>query len=173
MKAVFEALATYKAKVDESVLGIVEALGDDKALAPTGAFFPTVFDELKHLYGSDINWIKRLKLAFPGSATLASSRFAGYDAAALKDMGGADRARLFADMRAIDLDIRAFVAELDEAALAKSVTYTNYKGQVETHELWKVLLQWFNHGTHHRGAISCQLDSLGVENDYSSVLAKI
>ena len=173
MKEIFDALAKYKAAVDESVIGIAEKLGEDKLLAPTGAFFPTVYDQLKHLFGSDVNWVKRLKAAFPKSPALASSRFADFDLEALKALPGKDRGTLFADMREIDRDARAFVDELDEAALAAQVTYKNYKGQVETHELWKVLLQWFNHGTHHRGAISGQLDSLGIENDYSSLIAKI
>jgi uncharacterized damage-inducible protein DinB len=76
-------------------------------------------------------------------------------------------------MREIDGDVRAFVAELDEEALAAPITYKNYSGKDETHELWKVLLQWFNHGVHHRGTVSGQLDALGAENDYSSLLPKI
>ena len=173
MKEVFEALVKYKVNVDESLLGIVEKLGEDKLLARSDAYFPTVFDQLKHLFSSDINWIKRLRGAFPHSAALAKCRFADYDQEALKALSGKDRSRLFADMRELDRDAAAFVAELDEVALKSTVTYTNYKGQSETHELWKLLLQWFNHGSHHRGSISGQLDVLGVENDYSSLLARI
>lgn len=173
MKEIFEALATYKMKVDESVLAIVEKLGEDKVLAPSGAYFPTVYDQLKHIFGSDVNWIKRLKTAFPKSAVLAKSRFADYDLEALKARPIGDRSRTFADMREIDRDVRAFVAERGEADFAVPVAYKNYKGQAETHELWMILLQWFNHGVHHRGTISGQLDALGVENDYSSLLSKI
>jgi uncharacterized damage-inducible protein DinB len=173
VKEIFEALATYKMKVDESVLAIVEKLGEDKILAPSGAFFPTVYDQLKHIFGSDVNWVKRMKTVLPKSAVLAKSRFADYDLEALKARPIGDRSRTFADMREIDRDVRAFVAERGEADFAVPVSYKNYKGEAETHELWKVLLQWFNHGVHHRGTISGQLDALGVENDYSSLLSKI
>jgi uncharacterized damage-inducible protein DinB len=173
VKEIFEALAMYKMKVDESVLDIVEKLGEDKVFAPSGAYFPTVYDQLKHIFGSDVNWMKRLKPAFPKSAVLARSRFADYDLEALKALPKGDRGRFFADMRELDRDIRALVAELDDKDFATTVTYKNYKGQAETHELWKLLLQWFNHGVHHRGTISGQLDALGVENDYSSLLSKI
>jgi len=61
VKEIFEALATYKMKVDESVLAAVEKLGEDKLLAPSGAYFPTVYAQLKHIFGSDVNWIRRLK----------------------------------------------------------------------------------------------------------------
>jgi uncharacterized damage-inducible protein DinB len=39
--------------------------------------------------------------------------------------------------------------------------------------LWQLLMQWFNHHTHHRGQVSVQLDALGIENDYSGLLDKI
>ncbi|MGO8692646.1 MAG: DinB family protein [Rectinemataceae bacterium] len=173
MKEILEALAKYKRNVDESLLGTVEKLGEDKLLAATGTFFPNVFAQLKHIFGSDINWIKRLKAAFPKSAALAGSRFADYDADSLKTLPAGDRARVFAGIRELDRDVAAFVAELDDKSLASAVTYKNYQGQNETHELWKVLIHWFNHGVHHRGTISGQLDSLGVENDYSALLPKI
>jgi uncharacterized damage-inducible protein DinB len=173
MKEVLEALAKYKQGVDEALLVILEKAGERQLSAKTGSFFPTIFDELKHLFGSDVNWIKRLKLALPHNAALARSRFAAYDSDILKALEAKDRVAFFADLRAIDAEIRAIVSELEPDELAKAVTYVNYKGETQTFELWKVLLQWFNHGTHHRGAISCQLDGLGVENDYSSLLAKI
>jgi uncharacterized damage-inducible protein DinB len=173
VKEVFEALAKYKMKVDESVLAIVENLGEDKLLAPTGAFFPTVYDQLKHLFGADVNWIKRFKLAFPKNAPISRCRFADFDAGTLKSLSAGDRGKLFADMRELDRDVFAFIGALDEAAFSSIISYKNYKGQEETHELWKALLQWFNHGTHHRGTISGQLDALGVENDFSSLLSKI
>jgi len=169
----FVALVTYKKSVDESVLAIAEKLGEDKLLAPSGAYFPSVYAQLKHIFGADVNWIKRLKTAFPKSATLAKSRFASYDLEALKDLPIAERAVFFADMRELDRDIAAFVAELDEKALDAIVAYKGYTGKEESHELWKILLHWFNQGVHHRGSISGQLDALGIENDYSGLLAKI
>ena len=173
MKEVFEALATYKIKADESVIAIAEKLGEDKLLAASGAYFPTVYAQLKHIFGSDVNWIKRLKACFPGSVALKASRFADYDLEGLKALPIGERAKFFADQRGIDRDIAAFVAELDDAALAGTVKYKGYTGQDETHELWKSLLHWFNHGVHHRGTVSGQLDALGVENDYSGMLQKI
>lgn len=173
MNEVFEALAKYKQGVDESIMAITGKLDESRLAASTGTFFPSVYDQLKHLFGSDVNWIKRLKAAFPKSEALALSRFVDFDNESLKALAPKDASRLFADMREMDRTIRLFVAELDEAALARLVTYTNYRGQSETHPLWQILLQWFNHGTHHRGTISGQLDILGVENDYSSLLAKL
>ena len=173
MREVFEALAKYKQNVDESIIGITEKLDPSKLVAPMGTFFPSVYDQLKHLFGSDVNWIKRLKPAFPESKALGSSRFADFDNDSLKALDAKDAKNLFANMIELDATVRAFVSELDEVGFAKIVAYKNYKGQSESHPLWQVLLQWFNHGTHHRGTISGQLDILGVDNDYSSLIAKI
>lgn len=173
MKEIISALARYKAKVDDALLDIVEKLGEDKMLAPSGAYFPTIYDQLKHLFGSDVNWVKRFKAAFPRSAALANSRFADFDLQTLKAPYAEMGRQVFADMREIDRDLLAFVAELDAAAFVTTIAYKNYKGLDESHELWKVLLQWLNHGVHHRGTISGQLDALGIENDYSSLLSKI
>jgi len=109
----------------------------------------------------------------PNNATLAKSRFLSYDSAALKALSVSQRAQLFADMREIDREAYAFVSGLSAEDFSTPVTYKNYQGQDETHELWKLLLHWFNHGVHHRGTISGQLDSLGVENDYSGLLQRI
>ncbi len=173
MKEILSALARYKMNVDESLLGILGKLGEDKMLAPTGAFYPTIYDVLKHLFNSDVNWIKRLKAAFPRSPTLAACRYADFDPQLLKASFAEGGARLYADIRELDRAVVALVAELGEAELAGPFSYKNYRGESESHELWKVFLQWFNHGTHHRGAISAELDALGIENDYSAVLPRI
>jgi Uncharacterized protein conserved in bacteria len=173
MKEVLMALATYKTKVDEELLAIVEKMEAEKLERPLGTYFPTVLAQLKHIFGSDVNWIKRLGAAFPASGAFAGSRFASFDLESLKVIGAKEAGRLFADMRELDELALSFVRSLDEEALRVPVTYRNYRGQEETHELWKALLQWFNHGVHHRGTISGQLDILGVENDFSSLLAKI
>lgn len=173
MREVFEALAKYKMNVDESVIAIVEKLDEGKLASQTGTYFPSVLDQLKHLFSSDVNWIKRLSAAFPKSAALSASRFIDFDNDSLKSLSAKDAKTLFANMRELDATVRAFVAESDEGSLEQNVSYKNYKGQAESHPLWQVLLQWFNHGTHHRGTIAGQLDILGVENDYSSLIAKI
>lgn len=173
MKEVMVALAKYKQAVDQSLLEILEKLGEDKIGAATGTFFPSIYAQLKHVFGADVNYFCRFKPAFPKSSILAKSRFLDYDLEALKILPVSERKRLFADIREMDRDVHVLVSELAPADFSMPVTYKNYQGQTETHELWKLLLHWFNHGTHHRGTISGQLDILGVENDYSGLLQKI
>ncbi len=60
-----------------------------------------------------------------------------------------------------------------KTTLNSVINYKNYKGDDVEKEVWKILLQWFNHQTHHRGQISVLLDMIGENNDYSSLLARI
>ena len=173
MKEVFLALANYKAKVDDTLLKILEGLGEDKLMAPTGAYYPTILAELKHLLASDANWFKRLKGALPGNAVLEASRFADYDQEALKALSFPERSRIFADLRELDREVVALVAGLSESSFTQTVSYPFRQGKTDTRELWQALMQWSNHGTHHRGGISGHLDAMGVENDYSSFLATL
>jgi len=51
-----------------------------------------------------------------------------------------------------------FVDELEGSKLSSVIKYKNYKGEDQEQELWKTLLHWFNHQTHHRGQVSVLLD---------------
>jgi uncharacterized damage-inducible protein DinB len=57
--------------------------------------------------------------------------------------------------------MRAFLATLHEADLAREITYTNLKGQRLTLPLGPLLLQVVNHGTQHRSEVALVLTALG------------
>jgi len=66
-----------------------------------------------------------------------------------------------------------FINELAENQLHSTIKYKNYKGENIEKELWKTLLHWFNHQTHHRGQVSVLLDLLGIDHDYSGLVSRI
>jgi uncharacterized damage-inducible protein DinB len=84
-----------------------------------------------------------------------------------------DYTTLFQHRKQVDEVILQFIDEIAEGALNSVITYKNFKGDDVEKELWKILLQWFNHQTHHRGQISVLLDMIEVNNDYSSMLTRI
>jgi uncharacterized damage-inducible protein DinB len=51
----------------------------------------------------------------------------------------------------------AYMPTLDEAALARTVTYTNSKGVTYTNTVGDILLHVAMHGSHHRGQIASML----------------
>ena len=84
-----------------------------------------------------------------------------------------DRMKDFIKIR-LDMDqaIIAAIQSIPEEAFLKKFEIEFGAKKLDL-ELWKLLFQWFNHQTHHRGQISVQLDLLGIDNDYSLVLDKI
>ena len=49
----------------------------------------------------------------------------------------------------VDGVMNRFVDDLDETQLNSILKYKNYKGEYTEKELWKTMLHWFNHQTHH------------------------
>ena len=80
---------------------------------------------------------------------------------------------MFQHGRKADETISQLIGEIDENQLNSAVKYKNFKGDEVEGLLWKILLQWFNHQTHHRGQISVLLDMIDVKNDYSSMMNRI
>ena len=72
-----------------------------------------------------------------------------------------------------DQAILEFTREMQPSTFKSVIRYKNFKGEDQEQALWKPLLHWFNHQTHHRGQISVLLDLVGVNNDYSSLLPRI
>jgi uncharacterized damage-inducible protein DinB len=58
--------------------------------------------------------------------------------------------------------MRAFLADQDDAALARPVTFTNTRGVVQAPvPLWQLLMHCVNHGTQHRSEAAIILTDLG------------
>ena len=173
MKPVFQALAKYNSSVDQSLIELIEPLGEEKIMTKTKAFFPSIFETLLHLFLSDLFWLKRFRDVFKESNALTVSKLVSLDGKNLRKKFETDYTKLFQQRKKADNVIMQFIEEIDEATLNSVINYKNYKGDDVEKEVWKILLQWFNHQTHHRGQISVLLDMIGVNNDYSSLLTRI
>jgi uncharacterized damage-inducible protein DinB len=173
MKPVFQALARYNSSVNLSIIELIEPLSEEMIMTKTKAFFPSIFETLLHLFSSDLFWLKRFRDVFKDSNTLTVSKLVPLDGKNLRKEFETDYTKLFQHRKQADEVILHFIEEIDEARLSSVITYKNFKGDEVEKELWKILLQWFNHQTHHRGQISVLLDMIGVNNDYSSMLARI
>ena len=173
MKTVFQALAKYNSSVNQSIIELIEPLSEEKIMTKTKAFFPSIFETLLHLFSSDLFWLKRFRDVFKESNALTVSNLVSLDGNNLRKEFETDYTKLFQHRKQADEVILQFIEEIDEDTLNSVINYKNYKGDDVEKELWKILLQWFNHQTHHRGQISVLLDMIGVNNDYSSLLTRI
>ena len=173
MKPIFQAYAKYNKQVNQDLLNILNGIPPKKITKKFKSFYPTIIDLLSHVLFSDIAWLRRFKIQYGDYNSLKTTKWLLNKDDELKKEFKADYQILFDLRKAIDSDIVNFIDELQEDEFTKILKYKNYKGEDTEKEIWKVLMQMFNHETHHRGMISAILDLEGVENDYSTLLLRI
>ena len=116
-----------------------------------GAFFGSLRGTLNHLLVADRIWMNR----FTGSGETHSN---------LNDIPCPDFPDLRAERERMDDRIVAWIAFLDEEALAGTFTYSPISNpQPVTQALAPPLAHFFNHQTHHRGHAHMILTVLGHE----------
>jgi uncharacterized damage-inducible protein DinB len=173
MKTIFQAFAKYNHSVNWSILELVEPLAQEKIRAKTKAFFPSIYETMEHNLLSDLFWLKRFGDGFRDNKALNSTELVSLDFKGLRKELEDDFTKLFKYRKQADEAILQFIEELDENKMNSIFKYKNFKGEDLENVLWKILLQWFNHQTHHRGQISVLLDMIDVKNDYSSMMNRI
>jgi uncharacterized damage-inducible protein DinB len=173
MKDILKAFGRYNQGVNGTLLGLLETLGREKLMMETKAYYPSVFETLLHIFIADLNWLRRYKDVFTESTALRKSGLLLLEEKGLRKELESDYSKLFRYRREADELINQFLSELDESKLDTMIRYKNYRGVEIEKESWKTLFHWLNHQTHHRGQISVLLDMMGVENDYSSMMAQI
>ena len=172
MKNVFQAFARYNGSVNQSIIELLKPLTREQITMKTKAYYPSILETMIHNLFADLNWLKRYGGVFRESKAL-SHRIASSDQKALRQEFEADHTKFFQYRRETDEVIVRFVDELEGSKLSSVIKYKNYKGEDQEQDLWKTLLHWFNHQTHHRGQVSVLLDLVGVDHDYSSLLTRI
>jgi uncharacterized damage-inducible protein DinB len=172
VKELFVAYARYNRKANEAVYSLMAKMGSEALRAPAKAYYTTILDTVFHVLKSDLKWLGRLS-SFRASAIGAGA------AAAYMSGDSADPARIaeglagFTDLRSrVDAEIIALIMAIPAEAFSRDFEIPFGDKRI-TCPLWQLLMQWFNHHTHHRGQASLFLDAAGVENDYSGVLDKI
>jgi len=172
MKNVFQAFARYNGSVNQSIIELLKPLTREQITMKTKAYYPSILETMIHNLFADLNWLKRYGGVFRESKAL-SHRIASSDQKALRQEFESDHTRFFQYRREADEVIVRFIDELEGSILSSVIKYKNYKGEDQEQDLWKTLLHWFNHQTHHRGQLSVLLDLVGVDHDYSSLLTRI
>ena len=134
-------------------LQVCAALTQEQFLRPMGSSYSSLRDTLAHLVGAEWVWLERWRGRSPTAAE--AQEFAAEKFPTL----GAIEAR----WRAVEQDMRAYLAGLAEEALALPLTYTNLKGETWTYPLWQTLFHIVNHQTYHRGQVTTLLRQLGAQ----------
>jgi uncharacterized damage-inducible protein DinB len=112
-----------------------------------GASFGSVHDTLAHLMGAQWLYLERWR----GTSPTALPEGAHFP----------DLAALRARWSEVERETAAFVAGLDDAALAREVAYLNTAGERWAYPLWQQMLHQANHATQHRSEVAMVLTRFG------------
>jgi len=156
MKEQLISLYDYGVWVNQRLLASAEAVTAAQFTQKVLPGYGSLQLALAHLLGAEVLWFARWQGQSPKTI------LAPQDLPTLAT----------AQMRLTDLiaERRAYLAGLDEAALTKSLQWTNMRGQAYTLPLWQVILHCANHSTHHRSEVSAILTGLGHPPDSTDLL---
>jgi uncharacterized damage-inducible protein DinB len=125
------------------------SLSVEQFLRTVGGSFPSVRDTFAHMVAVERIWLERWRGKSPKSLIPAND-FPTL-AVVVERWGTVER------------DIREYLAGLDEAALARPVTYINIRGEEWTYPLRRMIVHLLNHQSCHRGQVATILRMLGIQ----------
>jgi uncharacterized damage-inducible protein DinB len=146
-------MAAYNAEMNRRLYAAAARLTDAERKADRGIFWKSVHGTLVHILWGDGQWM---------------SRFANWERPSTPIKQSAGMIEDFADLRArrdkADADIVAWAAKVDEAWLAKDMTWFSGAIQKEvSRPTWLLVTHFFNHQTHHRGQAHALLTAFGQD----------
>ena len=128
------------------------ALTEEQFLRPMGNSFSSVRDTLAHLVAVEWVWLERWLGRSPTKLDGGE-----YSAETFPTLGTV-RER----WRTVEGNMRSYLSGLQDSALERPLSYTNFKGERWTYPLWQTLVHVVNHQTYHRGQITTLLRQLGA-----------
>ena len=136
-------------------------------LFKTGGFYDSIASILDHIYISNLNWIKAFL------EVIDSKMIDDIKNIPIPEYGS----KVFDNIEDAELKIsktfkmtEEICSELKENDIFKIMVRKRRNGEVVEKIVWKALIHFFNHQTHHRGQISEILDELNILYDYSNMI---
>jgi len=164
-------LARYNHWFNERLYDACEKLGDEERKRDRGAFFGSIHGTLNHLVWGDTMWLGRFAAQGLTFAALPADLLVLPVHARYETMLHGDWAGLRGQRARLDAAIEAWVAEMPDDFLTRTMRYSNTKGVQRAHPMWQALTHFFNHQTHHRGQVTTLLMQAGVDVGVTDLIA--
>jgi uncharacterized damage-inducible protein DinB len=144
-------LADYNTWMNGKLYAACATLPDEERKRDRGAFFGSIHGTLNHVLLADSVWMGRFDGTPFTFTSLDQELYASFD-------------ELRAHRAEMDERIGRWASSLTDAALGARIEFTS-KVTKRTHAptLWRVVLHFFNHQTHHRGQLTTLLSQAGVD----------
>jgi uncharacterized damage-inducible protein DinB len=133
----------------------------------TGGYYDSIAAILDHLYISNLNWIKSFCDVIDTSISkeIKAISIPEYGSSVFSNIEEA----IIGLTKTLEMT-EALCKEIKESDLERIMTRKRRNGEMMEKRVWKALIHFFNHQTHHRGQVSEILDELKIENDYSNMI---
>ena len=144
-------MAAYNAWMNEKLYASAAELSDEERKRDMGAFFGSIHLTFNHLYIVDEAWLQRFAGEPVSMASPREERFTNFD-------------DLRIARRWLDARISTWATQLTDENTAAPFRFQSVAYQRElVFPGWAVVVQMFNHQTHHRGQITTLLKQLGKD----------
>jgi uncharacterized damage-inducible protein DinB len=147
--AVLNELFAYHYWARDRQLQVCADLTEEQFLRPLGGSFPSLRDTLVHLVAVEWIWLERWRGRSPRTL-LPPEEFPTLAAVSER-------------WRAVEREMREYVAGLNEEALERPMTIVSTRGQSWTFALWRMIVHLLNHQAYHRGQVTTYLRQLGAQ----------
>lgn len=163
-------LAQYNQVANQKMDGNIRALSSAQWDREFGGYFKTIKQLCGHIYISDYSWLKR----FGQFGDFQFFKDPLFDQTLSYGSQPFDEVADYISKREVlDKKLMMLMDELTESDMEKTISFTNIKGEKISKNVGGSILHLFNHQTHHRGMISLYLDMMGINNDFSGLLALV
>jgi uncharacterized damage-inducible protein DinB len=141
------ALFEYDAWAIDRTLESVSSIPEGKYLEDLKSSHGGIHGTLVHIYGSNMIWLQRWK----GGSPLASIT--------VNEIPNLESLKSHWKEYRADLD--SYLANLDDAKLVGSLSYSDLKGNRQSEPLFQQMQHLVNHSSYHRGQIVTMLRQIG------------
>ena len=154
--------AEYNQWMNEKIYAAAAKLSGEELALDRGAFFKSILGTLNHLLVADTLWLKRFA-NHPTPFSALEPVIALDKPSALNQILFSDFAPLLARRQLLDAAINGMAAQISDADLQQTLHYQSTQGIPAQKLFYQVLMQFFNHQTHHRGQLTTLLTQAGVD----------
>lgn len=154
--------AEYNQQFNRSLFDQLAGLSDGERKKEMGAFFGSIHGTLNHILLADRIWLGRFAVAIPAMSSLHGAAII-HEFSSLAEELYEDFAELYAERCVTDRVISNWAEELSNDVLARTMAYSNSRGERREHPVWVAVAHMFNHQTHHRGQVTALMFQLGYD----------
>jgi uncharacterized damage-inducible protein DinB len=156
MKEQLTSLYAYGDWVNQRLLDEAAALTGEQFTQKVLPSFGSVHLTLAHMVGADVLWFARWRGQSPTSM--------------LSEDDLTDVSVIRAQWAQVAAERQAYFADVQDADLAATVSWTNMRGRPYALPRWQVILHCANHASHHRSELAAILTELGHEPQSTDLL---